>query len=431
MASSTNSHPPALASTASQVFRVALIGAGLLLAGWAFVAGVGCTPPKHGNYTKEGKNLAKERIDALKGQTEYQMAMQSFLDADLEKAGKHIEKAMLLAPKVASVFVLRGRIMLEKSDIQQAQASFAKAKEIDPAEVEAYYYSGILSERITLREEALENYRKANELDPEKVQYPIAAADMMIELGRVDEAEQYLLQQQVQLHHTAGVQQMLGKISVLRGDNVQAEKFFTEARILASDETSVLEDLARAQFNLAKWGEAESNLARLLRSPEYTDRRDLAHMRAKCLNNLNRNAEARDLLVTLTKGDIGQADVEAWISLGQVAYTLGDWSRVRQSFVRTISLAPERPEGYILRGLHQRRTNDLKGAEQSFRKAIDISPSAENYIILGLVYQKMHNEPAAKTCFAKASALDPKDEVARQLVQDPSLASKIAGVSNE
>ncbi len=426
----TTNTPP-FASAANSVFRVALIGAAIALAGWALLSTVGCMANQHGDYTKDGKNIAKDRIDALKGQTEYQMAMQAFLDADLEKAGKHAEKAMLLAPKVSRVFVLRGRIMLEKSDIQQAQASFSKAMEIDPKDVEAHYYMGILNERITKKEDALANYREANELDPENVQYPIAAADMLIELGRVDEAESFLQQQQAQLHHTAGIQQMLGKIAVLRGDNAGAEKFFTEARILASDETSVLEDLARAQFNLSKWGEAESNLARLLRTPEYNERRDLSRMRAKCLASLNRNAEARDLLVTLTKGDIGQADVEAWISLGQVAYTLGDWSRVRQSFVRTISLAPERPEGYILRGLHQRRTSDFKGAEQSFRKALEISPSAESYIMLGLIYQKQHNEQAAKTCFARAATLDPQDKVAQQLVQDPTLAAKIAGVDNQ
>lgn len=427
----TTPHITPFASAASQVFRVAIVGAGLLLAAWAFIAGVGCVPPRHGNYTTEGKNIAAARIDALKGQTEYQMALQAFLDADLEKAGKHAEKAMLLAPKVARVYVLRGRIMLEKSDIQQAAASFAKAIEIDPNEDEAYYYQGILAERIGKKEDALASYRKANEIDVQNAQYPLAGADMLIELGRVDEAESYLRGQQEQLHHTAGIQQMLGKIAMLRGDTAAAEKFFIEARILASDETAVLEDLARAQYGLAKWGEAESSLARLLRSPEYNDRRDLSHMRARCLTNLNRNAEARDLLVTLTKGDIGQADAEAWISLGQVAYTLGDWSRVRQSFVRTISLAPERSEGYILKGLHQRRTNDFRGAEQSFRKALDINPSAETYIMLGLVYQKMHNTTAAKTCFAKAASLDPSDQVAQQLVQDPGLASKIAGVDNQ
>ena len=70
---------------------------------------------------------------------------------------------------------------------------------------------------------------------------------------------------------------------------------------------------------------------------------------------------------------------------------------------------------------------DWPGAEQSFRRAIEISPSGELYILLGLVYQRLDNESAARTCFGRAAKLDPTDKVAQQLVQDPSMAAKIAG----
>ncbi len=71
------------------------------------------------------------------------------------------------------------------------------------------------------------------------------------------------------------------------------------------------------------------------------------------------------------------------------------------------------------------------GPSSPSTQALDINPSAETYIMLGLVYQKMHNTTAAKSCFAKAANLDPADQVAQQLVQDPGLASKIAGVDNQ
>ncbi len=426
-----NASTPAIRPVASQVFRVAIIGAVVVLAGWMLIAAVGCANPKHGKYTEEQKSLANQRIDALKGQTEYTMALQAFLDSDLEKALKHCEKAVLLSPKAARSYVLRGRIMMEKSDLQQAEVSLAKAIETDDKNVEAYYYQGLLAERVARKDEALTHYLKACELDTQNAQYPICAAEMLIDLGRLDEAEAFLNQRQSTFQHTAGIQQTLGHICMLRGDYARAEVQFAEARLLAASETDVLEDLARAQYNLEKWGEAESCLQRLLKTPEFSDRRDLAHLRARCLTNLNRNAEARDLLVSLTKTDEGQSDTEAWITLGQVAYTIGDWSNVRQAFVRVLALAPERPEGHILKGLHQRRTSDYKGAEQSFRRAIEITPTAETYIMLGLVYEKLGNEKSARTCFTRAAALDPKDQVAQRLVQDPTLAAKIAGAEDQ
>ena len=425
---STSNQPQSSVGAATpQIMRIAVLGACVIFAAWLLISLAACSTPKHGKFTSEGQNAAQKRLDTIKAQTEYTMALQAFLDSDLNKALKHCEKAIILAPTVVRCYVLRGRIMMEKSDLQQAEVSLARAIEVDAANVDAYYYRGLLAERVARKQDALTNYMKACELDTQNPQYPIAAAEMLIDLGDLDGAESFLNERQTAFQHHAGIQQTLGHISMLRGDFAKAELRFSEARILAPNETDVLEDLARAQFNLSKWGEAEACLSRLLKAPEFSDRRDLSHMRAQCLTSLNRNAEARDLLVTLTKSDEGQADTQAWISLGQVAYAIKDWSRVRQSFVRVLALAPERCEGYVLKGLHQRRTEDFKGAEQSFRRAIEISPSGELYILLGLVYQRLDNETAARTCFARAAKLDPTDKVAQQLVLDPSMAAKIAG----
>lgn len=419
--------PEARPSARAQAVKVLLMVAGVVLVLWVSASIGGCAR-EHGKYTSEGIQKATTRIEALKAATEYQMAEEAFNSADLDKALKHCEKSIKLSDKVARTWTLRGRIMLEKNQLQDAVSSLQKAAEIDGNFVLAHYYLGIVAERIDRKDEALDHYLKASELDTNSAQYVVAAAEMMIDTDQTDRAEQYLLSKQKSFQHTAGVQQSLGQISMMRGDYPQAEIYFNEARLLAPDEGEVLEDLARAQYLQSKYAECDSNLTRLLKIADFAKRRDLQHMRARCLVSLERNAEARDILVALTKDEAGTNDVEAWIALGQVAYQIRDTSRLRLAFTRVIALAPSRPEGHVLKGLHQRRMGDFTNAEVSLKKAVELAPTAENHVLLGLTQERLGKGQLARASFKSALDADPKDPIARQLVDSPRAAALMAGV---
>ena len=51
---------------------------------------------------------------------------------------------------------------------------------------------------------------------------------------------------------------------------------------------------------------------------------------------------------------IDGADPVVWIEFGTLAWELDDYRRVAQCSVRAIALAPERFEGYMLKGLYER-----------------------------------------------------------------------------
>jgi Flp pilus assembly protein TadD len=408
--------------------RGAMVAAGVLIMFLA-ASNVGGCGAGNGKYTSERKNLAKARIDGLKSQNEHQMGLQSLVAGNLEKAEKHADRAITLADTVARNWVLKGRIKLEQSDLQQAELAFMKAAELDPKDVDAIYYQGLLAERVLQRDEALKFYTQAAEMDLQNPQYVLAAAEVMIDLGQINEAEQYLLGKQTTFRHTTGIQQTLGHIAMLKNDYASAEKYFSEARLLAPNESDVLEDLARAQYLNSNWAEAESSLSRLTKRIENKDRSDLAYMQSKCLMNMDRNAEARDILVELTKTDWGKNNPEAWISLGQAAFSLRDTARLRLSFARTIAIAPDRHEGYVLKGLHLQRMGDLDGAEREFRKAVERQASAENHILLGMAQARNNKTDKARENFNAALQLDPSNQLATALIAQPDKAAQLAGVS--
>lgn len=375
---------------------------------------VGCTG--HGKHTQAQLNLAQQRMAEMKSATEYQMGYQAYLAGDLDKALKHAQYSVELNPKIAKTHVLKGRILLEMSRINDAAAALREAQSIDIANVDSWYYLGVLAERIDRKDDALANYSKANELDVSNPQYAIAAAEMLIGLGRTDEAEAFLASRREHFQHSAGVRQTLGHIAMLKNDPAAAATLFGDARLLAPDDQSILEDLIRAQIATAQFGQAEANLARLLTSKDNKDRRDLLHMRARCLLQVERPVEARDILLALTKDAHGASDVEAWIALGQVSATLRDAPRLKLCAARVCALAPARPEGYVLRGISARLAKNYEAAEAGFVQAIKIDPSCENYVLLGLVLQDQNKLEQARASFEAAVKANPADESATKLL---------------
>jgi tetratricopeptide (TPR) repeat protein len=391
------------------------VGIGVLvLLGWAALIAPGCAG--HGKYTTAHKSGAKAKMEGMKAATEYQMAHQAFLAGDLPKAQRHIDYSIALNEKVARSHVLRGRIFLEMSNLEAAGLSLAKAAEVDETNADAQYFQGILAERIAKTDEALAFYQKAADLDRQNPQYAVAAGEMMIEQGRLDEAEGYLNSRSETFRHNAGVRQTLGHIAMMRGDANAAVELFDQARLLAPTNLAIVEDLIRAQMATARFGDAEVNISRLLATDAYKGRRELQHLRAKCLVQVQRPVDARQVLIGLTSDQTGAGDVQAWIGLGEVALLLKDLPRVRLCATRVIALSPNRPDGYVLKALHQQRTGDLPGARESILRAIELSRAADSLVLLGMIEEDLGNAQDAHAAYAEAVRVDPRHPNAGRLL---------------
>lgn len=385
-------------------------GAAALL-GACVATSTGCNAFRgHGKYTQEHINNSRERLDQMKSATQYDMAFQTFRAGDLEKAQRLVDATLAVSPTVVKAHVLRGRILIERGLIEDALASLQRAEALEPTNVEANYYQAIAYERVLKREDALTYFMKAAEYDPSNPQYVLAASEVLIDLGRTQEAEAYLERQTARFENNAGIRQTLGHLAMMRDDASTAAVMFNEARLLAPDDSAILEDLMRAQVAVGSYGEAEMNAARLLRDPANAGRRDLMQVQARCLTELNRMVEARDVLVVLTSGLEGAGDTEAWIGLGNVAYVLKDLNRVRAASTRVIALAPDRPDGYMLKALWHRRMGDTDRALLEVERTLQRSPAHASALTLkGIMLADRGQYEAARIALGSALRADPSN----------------------
>lgn len=398
-------------NTMTRTAKLALLAGAVM----GTLALTGCSG--NGRTGAEARNAAAERMAGMKSGTEWDMARQAFLSGDPEKALGHIDRSIGLNDGVVRSHVLRGRIMMELGNFEESMASLGKAEILDPEDVDTQYFLGVAYERIGEKESAMERYQRAAELDTARAIYAVAAAEMLIDIGRVEDAETYLKDRLGVYRHNAGLRQTLGHIAMMRNDAEQAVAWFTEARFLAPDETGVLEDLARAELASGRFAEAEYNLSELLSKDQFKTRRDLMHMRARCLVEVDRPVEAREVLVKLTETEGGEKDLDAWIQLGHVSYQLRDMARVRRAAGRVIALAPQRSEGYLIRALQQRGTGDLDGALASLDLAIQRSENDPAPLILrGLIAQQAKMPGLARSSFEAAQKLDPGNDTITRMI---------------
>lgn len=360
----------------------------------------------HGKYTEGAKSAAAKKMDGMKSAMEYQTANQAFLGGDLKKARKHIEISLGYNDEVVKSHVLHGRVLMEMGEVETSIKAYERAQALDPNAVDPHYYAGLLFERCGQKNKALEEYKKSAELDPEEPQYPIAAAELMIDLHQLDEAKAYLESRRESFQHNAGIRQTLGHIAMMQGDAKDACGQFQEARLLAPDDNAILEDLARAQMDSGQFAGAEQSLSRLLTSGEHKGRRDLMLLQATCFAKLQRYVDARQILLNLTRDKNAAADVDTWVALGNVSFVLNDTVRLRQSAARVIAMAPTRPEGYLLRALQLRQAQDLNGAEAAATKSIAVQPTADGYLLLAQIQEQAGKSAAAEKNYAMARQLE-------------------------
>jgi tetratricopeptide (TPR) repeat protein len=388
----------------------------------AALTGCGSTKPK---YASAGLETAKANMAMLKSGTEWQMAMQHYQAGDLEKAIKSVDRSLALNPEVAKSHVLRGRILLEMGRLEDARLSLAQAEKLDPNNVDAQYFQGILAERTGQGDQALTRYLKCAELDQSNVQYVIAAAEMHIAAGRLNEAEQLVTSRRASFDNSAAMRQTFGHIAMLRTEYSAAVKHFNDALLLAPKDNRVLEDLVSAQLAAGQHADAEYNLQILLDDDANKERRDLKMMRARCLMAINRPVEARSILQELVGDRAGGRDVRAWSDLGQVAVLLKDRVTLRQAAARVMALAPEKSDGYELNALSLR----LQGKNPEALAAIDqaISKNAQNPTamrIRALVLQDLGRTGDAQAALAAAASLDRNPQSGNQMFAQPDPAAQ-------
>jgi tetratricopeptide (TPR) repeat protein len=165
------------------------------------------------------------------------------------------------------------------------------------------------------------------------------------------------------------------------------------------------------------WADAETLLARLLEKDVNRARRDLKSSQARCLISMNRPLDARTILQELTADKEGANDLRAWGDLGTVAAILKDKATLRSAMNRVTAIAPDRPEGYMLKAMYCKQDNRLDDAIAAVDMAVArAGKDASPYILKAMIQQDQSKFGEARDSLAHALQIDPNNGQARSLM---------------
>jgi tetratricopeptide (TPR) repeat protein len=327
----------------------------------------------------------------------------------IEEALSRFEQALAAAPENPEVIEAVGRALLNLDRLEEAEASFLDALELDPEWVAPRMGLALVALRRDEPFKIVHHLERAMEADPE---YP----DAYVELGRYygsmgDAALAKATFERWTARHPEDAEMLInaGLTAFDAADYAQAYAFFEMAVEAASEEeqksgartfrANTLDMLGRYDEAVAayeeviaetpEWWEAHANLgicharngqparaeAALRRgledcpgSPEIRDEL-AAHLLA----------ERRDLREALRLSEeavaLGRDEIRHLHTLGEVRLTIGDEAGAAEAYRAMLALDPENPEAHLELGLLREAQGEVTEAEEHFVESLKSDPA--------------------------------------------------------
>ncbi|MEO6434770.1 MAG: tetratricopeptide repeat protein [Tepidisphaeraceae bacterium] len=377
----------------------------------AALAITGCAPKK-GTTQKEKayKQWAEARANVM-----YGLGKEQYKSGNFDPARKTVADAIKIAPENAQLRVLSAKLAIEGGQLEMADKELAEARRLNPKDPEADYLAGVVYQRWQKPDKSLEFYTSAAAKDEGELAYILARSEMLVALGRGEEALRMLQDKVVYFEHSAVIRDAVGQLLLQFKRYGEAADMLRTASILATDDVIIQEHLALALFFAERYNEAIDPLQRLLKREENAKRGDLFFALGKSQLEAGKLRDARATLETAAQ--IDGSDATVWLALGRAAMQLGDFKRSELSLRRAQGADPTSSEVRLMIGYLRLKQGKVQDALASFQRASVLDSSdTVSLCMVGYALQQLGRHDEATRYYGKALKMKPGDEMARKLL---------------
>ncbi|MBC7077978.1 MAG: tetratricopeptide repeat protein [Synergistales bacterium] len=342
---------------------------------------------------------------------------------------------------------------------------------MDPTFVEAYHRLAFLATEAGDFKRATQYYQQARKIDPKSTVYPTLLAEVLMQDGRLDEAQQ-VLEECLQKHpeavaarallaqvlcqlrkdgsaifHAQQVVRVTTELSNVyqvlaislerqgrREEAAQARKKFLDLKKLEEEthrkrlkEDSPIETARQAL------GQAYIGAARIFAAHGQFDNAQALLANASRLCSQDGEPMVLQAWLQYQRGSTKQAlrlleaisrqfrdEPATLIAVADLARQWGETHLARRVAARLITVRPREPTGYAF--LASLSLQDSAAAETFAGlvyalKAAALAPNAENFALVAMCAKNNGDDPAAKAALQEAARLDPDNESYSQLLE--------------
>lgn len=275
-----------------------------------------------------------------------------------------------------------------------AEAAYRNAHALAPEDFRWAYYLAYLLQREGRFEEAVEAYARAHSIQ-ETPAVLVHLAEVLLELGRLDDAETVLRRVLSGAPDSPSARALLGQIALSRGEHALAVQYLESALAAVPQATRLHYPLALAYRGLEEMEKAQEHLARRgdvgVRPPD-------------------------PLVDELEELETGE---RVHVLRGRTAFRFGDYQAAAREFRQAVAAEPESVPARVNLGSALGQLGDRIGAIHQFRQVLELAEDnlAAHYN-LGILLGLEGEAEAAVEHLARAADLQAGDgEVQRELAK--------------
>ncbi len=370
----------------------------------------GCQNGKEKNHQEATARWNKARASVMAS-----LANDQFRAGNLEECRRTVNAALKLDPRNPSLHILSARLGIEQGLLEAAEHELEEARKVAPNAAEAYYLSGVIYQRWQRSQTAYEFYTAASDKAPAELAYVTARAEMLVELGRTNEALALLQEKVNYFENSPAIRDAYGQLLVQAGRYGDAVDMFRQASVLAEDDLTLRERFGLALYYDKQYVEAADVLGKLLEKDGFKDRADLLAALGQAQLQTGKPRDARRSFETATEKDPSSSKI--WLGLARAAMEANDFKRSELALRKAHSLEPKASEAYLLHGYLRIKQDRMKDALVSFERASSLDPTdTVSVCMIGYVYEKTGRQDKAMEYYGKALKIKPNDPLASRLM---------------
>jgi Tfp pilus assembly protein PilF len=359
----------------------------------------------------ESKKGAKERWDRTSARIKLGLAQQQYDNGKYEQAAKIIKECLSADPEIPQAHLLLGKLLLTEDKMKGATDELQVAVELDKELHEGWYWLGVIAQESRDYKRAYEYYRESLLLEPSNVEYILAVADVEVARNNCSEAVRLLTDKMAVLPRDVSLKVAAADLMMRIGRSDAAANLYKQAMLMTTENDDIAEALGYCYVFGDRWREASEIFEGLAGQCEDEQQKKLyLEVAAMCSMNSAQYDRAANCYGKLS---VEQRDnPEIWVKMGQAALGAGLTNRALVYGQKALALRPGYADAIALIGCAQYAAGDYAAAAESFRRiTTDEKNKGLSWLMRARCYEQLGQTDRAERAYKKAFAIDPDSKL--------------------
>jgi len=318
---------------------------------------------------------------------------------------KGIDEDAYPKEQISEVWSHLGLAFQNNHDTKRAMVAYQRARELNPANLQAWFNGGMIQHEEGMLHPALQCYLRAIELDPEQSKIWCNLGALQFQLGEFQHSVDSLNRAVgLKPDYARAWDNLAGSLCAL--DQLsEAERCCHRALNFKPDYADPSFKLGTIFFQEGRMEEAENAFRKVLElNPGYP----LAgHYLAMVLARTNRLKDALEVC-EMAATPPGETELPslAWNEMAFHRYERGEYAEAIRAYEKALTFTPERAVIWLDAGVAHQQLNELDQARRHYEQAVELDPElARAWHNLGAVRQELGDVKGGQQAIDEAERL--------------------------